>query len=96
MTKAITYAEYCAMFIDLNDVIAWGIKDDGRPTFEVADSVVAVFTPAEAKPPPEIRPFIEAMQRVTPHHDDLFSPESIHRYFNEVYWQRGEKRLAQI
>jgi CRISPR-associated endonuclease/helicase Cas3 len=62
----------------------------------VADSVVTVFTPAEAKPPPEIRPFIEAMQRVIPHHDDLFSPEAIHRYFNEVYWQRGEKYLDRI
>jgi CRISPR-associated endonuclease/helicase Cas3 len=68
-------------------------REGRRP---IADSVVTVFTPAEAKPPPEIRPFIEAMQRVIPHHDDLFSPESIHSYFNEVYWQRGEKRLDQI
>src|SRR5262249_39926283 len=62
----------------------------------VSDSIVTVFTPAEAKPPPEIRPFIEAMQRVIPHHDNLFSPEAIERYFNEVYWQKGEKRLDQI
>ena len=32
----------------------------------VADCVVMVFTPAKAKPPPEIRPFIEVMQRVIP------------------------------
>ena len=62
----------------------------------VEDSVVSVFTPTEAKPPPEIKPFIEAMQRVVPHHDDLLSPEAIERYFNEVYWQRGESRLDQI
>jgi len=62
----------------------------------VDDSIVSVFRPAEAIPPPEIRPFIEAMQRVIPHHDDLFSPAAIQRYFNEVYWQRGEKRLDQI
>jgi CRISPR-associated endonuclease/helicase Cas3 len=55
-----------------------------------------VFTPAEAKPPPEIRSFIEAMQRVIAHHDDLFSPDAIQRYFQEVYWQKGEKRLDQI
>jgi CRISPR-associated endonuclease/helicase Cas3 len=68
-------------------------REGRRP---VADSVVKVFTPTEAKPPPEIRPFVEAMQRVIPHHDDLFSPEAIQRYFNEVYWQRGEKHLDQI
>ena len=62
----------------------------------VADSIVTVFRPAEAKPPWEIRPFIEALQRVIPHHHDLFSPEAIQRYFNEVYWQKGEKRLDQI
>jgi CRISPR-associated endonuclease/helicase Cas3 len=63
----------------------------------IADSIVTVFTPAEAKPPPEIKPFIEAMQRVIRHHhDDLFSPAAIERYFNEVYWQRGEQRLDQI
>jgi CRISPR-associated endonuclease/helicase Cas3 len=61
-----------------------------------ADSIVTVFAPTEAKPPPEIRPFIEAMQRVIPHHADLFSPDAIQRYFNEVYWQKGEKRLDQI
>jgi CRISPR-associated endonuclease/helicase Cas3 len=62
----------------------------------VADSIVTVFTPAESKPPPDIRPFIEAMQRVIPHHDDLFSPEAIQRYFNEVYWQKGDRRLDEI
>jgi CRISPR-associated endonuclease/helicase Cas3 len=68
-------------------------REGRRP---VADSVVTVFTPAEAKPPPEIRPFIEALQRVMPHHDELFSPDAIQRYFNEVYWQKGEQRLDQI
>ncbi|UTD29000.1 CRISPR-associated endonuclease Cas3'' [Bradyrhizobium sp. WD16] len=68
-------------------------REGRRP---VPDSVVKVFRPAAAKPPPEFRPFIEAMQRVIPHHDDLLSPEAIQRYFNEVYWQKGEKRLDQI
>jgi CRISPR-associated endonuclease/helicase Cas3 len=68
-------------------------REGRRP---VADSIVTVFTPAEAKPPWEIRPFIEALQRVIPHHHELFLPEAIQRYFNEVYWQKGEKRLDQI
>jgi CRISPR-associated endonuclease/helicase Cas3 len=68
-------------------------REGRRP---VADSVVTMFTPAEAKPPPEIGPFIEAMRRIIAHHSDLFSPEAIQRYFNEVYWQKGEKRLDQI
>lgn len=68
-------------------------REGRRP---VADSIVTVFRPTEAKPPSEFRPFIEAMQRVIPHHDDLLSPEAIQRYFNEVYWQRGEKHLDQI
>jgi CRISPR-associated endonuclease/helicase Cas3 len=68
-------------------------REGRRP---VGDSIVTVFAPTEARPPAEIRPFIEAMQRVIPYRDDLFSPEAIQRYFNEVYWQRGEKRLDQI
>jgi CRISPR-associated endonuclease/helicase Cas3 len=68
-------------------------REGGR---SVADSIVTVFTPVEGKPPPEIRPFIEATQRVIPYHDDLLSPEAVQRYFNEVYWQRGEKHLDQI
>jgi hypothetical protein len=39
--KTITYAQFGAMFIDLNDIIAWGIEADGRPTYEVADSIVS-------------------------------------------------------
>lgn len=62
-------------------------REGKRP---VAESIVTVFTPAEAKPPPEIRPFISAMERVIPHHDDLFSPAAIQRYFQEVYWQKGD------
>ncbi len=56
----------------------------------VEDSLVTVFKPGEAKPPPEFRPFIEAMQRVISRHDDLFSPEAIQSYFHEVYWQKGD------
>jgi CRISPR-associated endonuclease/helicase Cas3 len=68
-------------------------REGNRP---VEASIVTMFTPAEAKPPPEIRPFIEAMARVIPHHQDLFSSAAIQRYFEEVYWQRGDARLDQI
>lgn len=63
---------------------------------KIGNSTVTVFTPAEAKPPLEIKPFIEAMQRVTSHHKDLFSKGAIQRYFNEVYWQKGESSLDKI
>ena len=58
------------------------------------DSIVTVFTPAEAKPPPEIKPFIEAMGRVIAKrpNEDLFSQAAIQDYFNEVYWQRRSDR----
>jgi hypothetical protein len=39
--KTFTYAEFGAMFVDLNDIITWGIESDGRPTYEVADSTIA-------------------------------------------------------
>jgi hypothetical protein len=41
MTKILTYAEFGAMFVDLNDIIAWHIECDGSPMFEIADSTVA-------------------------------------------------------
>ena len=54
-----------------------------------ADSIVTVFEPAEAKPPHEIKAFADAMHRVAEKHDDLFSPEAITDYFQEVYWKRN-------
>jgi CRISPR-associated endonuclease/helicase Cas3 len=68
-------------------------REGRRP---IADSLVTVFKPAEAKPPPELRPFVEAMKRVISHHRDLLSPDAVRRYFNEVYWQRGQQGLDQI
>ena len=54
-----------------------------------ADSIVTIFEPAEAKPPNEIKAFADAMHRVAVKHDDLFSPEAITYYFQEVYWKRN-------
>ncbi len=59
----------------------------------VEDSIVTVFQPEESKPPAEIRAFAEAMHRVAMRHTELFSPEAIADYFEEVYWQRGAKGL---
>lgn len=57
----------------------------------VADSIVTVFVPSEAKPPPEIADFAAAMQRVLDKGpDDLLAPAAIKAYFEEVYWQRGD------
>jgi CRISPR-associated endonuclease/helicase Cas3 len=65
-------------------------REGKRP---IADSVVTVFRPEGNKPPVEIAAFAEAMHRVAVRHDDLFSPEAIKDYFNEVYWARGPKGL---
>jgi CRISPR-associated endonuclease/helicase Cas3 len=62
----------------------------------VETSIVTVFEPAMAEPPREIKAFAEAMRRIAPKHQDLFSPEAIKDYFEEVYWQRGEDELDRI
>jgi CRISPR-associated endonuclease/helicase Cas3 len=59
----------------------------------IKDSVVTVFQPTEARPPAEIKAFAEAMHRVAAQHADLFSPQAITAYFEEVYWVRGPKGL---
>jgi CRISPR-associated endonuclease/helicase Cas3 len=61
---------------------------EGRQRHE--DSIVTVFRPAEAKPPPEIKAFADATARTALHHADLISLAAIERYFREVYWQKGD------
>ena len=63
----------------------------------VADSVVTIFKPADAKAPSEIQGLIGSMYRILEaHKGDLFSPEAIEAYFREVYWQKGEAGLDRI
>ena len=62
----------------------------------VADSIVRVFTPVDAKPLWETKPLIAAAARVIDKHADILSPAAIEDYFNEVYWQRGADRLDEI
>lgn len=57
------------------------------------DSRIIVFEPDAAQPPAEILRFAQAMGRVAATHTDLFSKPAIEAYFQEVYWQVGEKEL---
>jgi hypothetical protein len=42
MPKTFNYAQFAAMFVDLNDVLTWRVDNDhGHPTCEAADSDVA-------------------------------------------------------
>jgi CRISPR-associated endonuclease/helicase Cas3 len=62
-------------------------REGRRP---VEDSVVTIFKPAEARPPSEINGLIGDMLRILgQHHGDLFSPQTIEAYFQEVYWRKG-------
>jgi CRISPR-associated endonuclease/helicase Cas3 len=60
----------------------------------VQDSVVTIFKPAEAEPPAEIKGMIGDMLRILSEHSgDLFSPQTIEAYFDEVYWRKSEQGL---
>jgi CRISPR-associated endonuclease/helicase Cas3 len=64
-------------------------REGKRP---IEDSIVTIFKPAGARAPSEIRGLIGDTDRVLgPHKHDLFSPEAITAYFNEVYWRKGSK-----
>lgn len=57
----------------------------------VRDSIVTIFEPAEAKPPPEIAGLIDDTSRILrEHRSDLFSPRAIEAYFREVYWRKDK------
>lgn len=66
-------------------------REGSRP---VDESIVTIFKPKEAKPPAEIAGLIGDMHVIRGKHSgDLFSPEAIEAYFNEVYWRKDEKGL---
>jgi CRISPR-associated endonuclease/helicase Cas3 len=62
----------------------------------VADSIVTVFTPGDAKPLWETKPLVAAAARVIDKHADILCTAATEDYFNEVYWQRGTDRLDEI
>lgn len=56
------------------------------------ESVVAVFSTPDYKPPREIAGLIGDMGRmVDRHEEDLLSLDAIEAYFGEVYWRAGSK-----
>jgi CRISPR-associated endonuclease/helicase Cas3 len=55
----------------------------------VEDSIVTVFEAPDNPPPREIEGFIGDRRRMQHQFEDLFSPEAISRYFEEVYWRKG-------
>jgi CRISPR-associated endonuclease/helicase Cas3 len=58
------------------------------------ESPVIVFQAPDYPTPPEIADRIEALGRMEgTFTEDLFSPEAIRKYFEEVYWQRGRADL---
>jgi CRISPR-associated endonuclease/helicase Cas3 len=58
-----------------------------------ADSIVTVFEAADYPPPREIAGFVSDLHRMQDQFEDLFSPEAIRRYFEEVYWRKGRSDL---
>jgi CRISPR-associated endonuclease/helicase Cas3 len=63
-------------------------REGKRP---IADSIVTIFQPAEAKPPREIAGLIGDWSRITDKHEsDLLSPTAMRDYFGEVYWRKED------
>ena len=68
---------------------------EGRAPAEA--SIVTIFKPAEAKPPPEIEGLIGDSYRILEDHKgDLFAPAAIEAYFGEVYWRLQGAGLDRI
>lgn len=62
----------------------------------VQDSEVLVFSAGNAEwaPPPELEQFAQAFRLVERRYrEDLLAPEAVRAYFQELYWQKGEKEL---
>jgi CRISPR-associated endonuclease/helicase Cas3 len=57
---------------------------------EVEESIVTVFQAADHAPPSEIRQLAEDFRRMAEDHKgDLFSPDAMRAYFQEVFWRVG-------
>ncbi|MEQ1780864.1 MAG: CRISPR-associated endonuclease Cas3'' [Hyphomonadaceae bacterium] len=53
-----------------------------------------VFTPADAKPPRQLKVFWQAARQVIDNHrEDLLGLDAIRAYFGELYWQQGRHAL---
>lgn len=65
-------------------------REGTRP---VKESVVTLFTAPENPPPAEIRGLVSDRLRMQGSFDDLFAPDAMTRYFEEIYWRVGPERL---
>ena len=60
--------------------------------FRLEEGRVVVFEPAEARAPHDLAQAAQAAARVLPRHaDDPLSPAAIKDYFQEFYWQKGDR-----
>lgn len=59
----------------------------------VEESIVTIFEAPDNPPPSEIAGFIGDRKRMQDLFDDLFSPDAMTRYFEEVYWRKGRADL---
>lgn len=64
---------------------------EGRRAVEA--SVVTLFTAPDHPPPAEIRGLVSDRLRMQGSFDDLFAPDAMTRYFEEIYWRVGVERL---
>ena len=64
-------------------------REGRRP---VEESVVLIFSPAEAKTPLEIAQYAQKMREILGHYEDPLSPPAIEAYFRAVYWSRSVGR----
>ncbi|MDO5620639.1 MAG: CRISPR-associated endonuclease Cas3'' [Paracoccus sp. (in: a-proteobacteria)] len=79
----------------LEQIIQVAGRVNRNDEYDLADSIVTVFTPAEIKPPGEIEALIGDFRTIMATHEDLQSDAAIEAYFRQVYWrfQTGGNRL---
>ncbi|KQT50830.1 CRISPR-associated protein Cas3 [Aureimonas sp. Leaf454] len=54
-------------------------------------SLVTVFKPKDHRPPVEIAGLIGDMARIMDQHADLFAPDAMADYFEEIYWRLADR-----
>ena len=57
------------------------------------ESIVYVFTPEEHNPPISIKPNIGTAQEILRKYSDIASPEAMSAYFEQLFYNKGEKDL---
>jgi len=65
-------------------------REGTRP---IEESVVTLFSAPDHPPPAEIRGLVSDRLRMQGSFDDLFAPDAMTRYFEEIYWRVGTDRL---